>query len=216
MKRVAGPQLWLVRHGETEWSATGRHTGRTDLALTDEGRARAAGLRALLVDHDFALVLSSPLHRARETCDLAGFGERAETDADLREWDYGDYEGLTTPQIKEQRPDWSLWRDGCPGGEVAADVGQRANRVIAKARAATGDVLAFAHGHLLRVLAARWVGLPPTEGSLFGLDTASVSVLGWERDQAVVRLWNLSDPDAATGAGGADKSRSPSTLRRPR
>ncbi|HET6908793.1 MAG TPA: histidine phosphatase family protein [Mycobacteriales bacterium] len=189
---MAGPQLWLVRHGETEWSAIGRHTGRTDLTLTEDGRAKAADLRDVLADHDFAMVLSSPLQRARQTCDLAGFGARAETDVDLREWDYGDYEGLTTGQIKQTRPDWSLWRDGCPGGEAADDVGRRADRVIAKACAADGDVVAFAHGHLLRVLAARWIGLDPADGALLGLDTASVSILGWERDQPVLRRWNLS------------------------
>jgi broad specificity phosphatase PhoE len=189
---MAGPQLWLVRHGETEWSATGRHTGRTDLPLTDEGRAKAAALRQTLADHHFALVLTSPLQRARETCSLAGLLDRAETEADLREWDYGDYEGLTTAEIKQRRPDWSLWRDGSPGGEVAAEVGRRADRVIATARAAAGDAVAFAHGHLLRVLAARWVGLPAGDGALLRLDTASVSILGWERDQPVLRRWNLS------------------------
>jgi probable phosphoglycerate mutase len=189
---MAVGELWLVRHGETEWSAAGRHTGRTDIPLNDVGRDRAKALATSLAECSFALVLTSPLIRARETCTLAGFGDRAEAVDDLQEWDYGDYEGLTTPQIRDLRQDWSLWRDGCPGGESAPDVGARVDRVIARCRDVDGDVLAFSHGHLLRVLAARWVGLSPADGALLALETAAVSVLGWEREQAVVRRWNLT------------------------
>jgi len=190
---MAPGQLWLVRHGETEWSATGRHTGRTDIPLNTAGRDRATALQATLSAQSFTWVLTSPLSRARETCKLAGFGDHAETDDDLQEWDYGDYEGLTTAQIRDRRPGWSLWRDGCPGGETAADVGARVNRVIARLDA-EGDALAFSHGHLLRVLAARWVDLSPEDGALLALETAAVSVLGWEREQAVVRRWNWTQP----------------------
>lgn len=191
------PQLWLVRHGETEWSTAGRHTGRTDVDLTDAGRDQAQQLRRSLESHAFALVLSSPLRRARETCKLAGLGATAVVDDDLAEWDYGDYEGLTTAQIRTSRPDWSLWRDGCPGGESSADVGIRADRVVARVRSLDGDAIAFAHGHLLRVLAARWIGLPAYDGGLLALDTAHLGVLGWEREQPVVRRWNVdADTDA--------------------
>jgi len=205
---VPAPQLWVVRHGETEWSATGRHTGRSDIPLTELGRDHARRLAPILNDHEFALVLTSPLQRARETCALAGLGDHAVADPDLQEWDYGDYDGITTAQIHDQRPDWSLWRDGCPHGETAADVGQRADRVITRVRAGAGDAVAFAHGHLLRVLAARWVGLPPSDGALFGLDTASVSTLGWEREQAVVRLWNLTAEQSRAGGrmGGSGRA----------
>ena len=185
--------LWLVRHGQTEWSATGRHTGRTDLPLDDAGLAQARALAHVLADVDATLVLTSPLQRARETCRLAGFGQRAEVDTDLQEWDYGDYDGLTTEQIRKDQPEWSLWRDGCPGGESPAEVGARADRVVARARAVEGDTIAFAHGHLLRVLAARWIGLEPAAGALLALTTGTVSLLGWEREQPVVRRWNL-DP----------------------
>jgi probable phosphoglycerate mutase len=183
--------LYLARHGETEWSANGRHTGRTDLPLTQRGRARARGLAELLAGHRFALVLTSPLRRARETCELAGLAEQAHPRDDLREWDYGEYEGVTTPEIHERRPGWSLWRDGAPDGETAADVGARADRVIAEARQADGDVIAFGHGHMLRVLGARWVGLPPEDGRLLALDTGSLCVLGYEHDLGVVARWNL-------------------------
>ncbi len=183
--------LLLARHGETEWSASGRHTGRTDLPLTERGRVRARGLAELLAGRRFALVLTSPLRRARETCELAGFGERAQARDDLREWDYGEYEGVTTPEIHERRPGWSLWRDGAPSGETAADVGARADRVIAAARRAGGDVIAFGHGHMLRVLGARWVGLPPEDGGLLALGTGSLCVLGYEHDLPVVVRWNL-------------------------
>jgi len=188
---MAPAQLWLVRHGQTDWSATGRHTGRTDIPLDEDGRRQAAELAPALADVSVALVLTSPLQRARETCALAGCGDRATVDDDLQEWDYGDYDGLTTEEIRRTRPDWNLWRDGCPGGESAADVGQRADRVIARVRNGDGDAIAFAHGHLLRVLAARWIGLGPEAGALLALTTATVSLLGWEREQAVVRRWNL-------------------------
>jgi probable phosphoglycerate mutase len=198
--RVTPGQLWLVRHGETEWSAAGRHTGRTDLRLTDAGRAQARALAGVLAGHSFAAVRTSPLERARETSVLAGFGDRAVPDVDLVEWDYGDYEGQTTAHIQASRPGWSLWDDGCPGGETADDVGARADRVIATARAEPGDVAVFAHGHLLRVLAARWLGLHPGDGALFALDTASVSVLGWEHDDAVIRQWNLRQDSARSSS----------------
>ena len=185
-------ELWLVRHGETEWSASGKHTGRTDIPLNDTGRAAARAAARLLDGHHFSLVLTSPLQRARETCELAGLGDVAVDDADLVEWDYGDYDGVTTAEIRETRPGWVLWRDGCPNGETADEVGLRADRVITRAREADGDVVAFAHGHLLRVLAACWIGLPPTDGALLALDTATVSVLGYEREQAVVRRWNVT------------------------
>jgi probable phosphoglycerate mutase len=185
-------QIVLVRHGETEWSKSGRHTSRTDLPLTEAGRERAAALRSQLAapEWSFALVLSSPLKRARETAELAGFGGRLSLEDDLREWDYGEYEGVTTPEIREQRPDWWLWRDGCPGGELPAQVGVRADRVLVRARAADGDVLVFAHGHILRVLTARWLEMGVEAGARFALSAGSVSVLGYERDTEVVRRWN--------------------------
>jgi probable phosphoglycerate mutase len=189
---VTHPEAWLIRHGETEWSAAGRHTGRTDLHLTDDGRAAAKRLGELLSGVTFSAVMTSPMLRARETCALAGLGEHAEVVDDLREWDYGDYEGLTTAEIRESRPDWTVWRDGCPGGETAQDVGLRVDRVIARLREHDGAVAVFGHGHCLRVLAARWTGLEPTAGAVLALDTASVSRLGWEREQSVVRTWNVN------------------------
>jgi probable phosphoglycerate mutase len=183
-------EVVLVRHGETEWSRSGQHTSRTDVPLTAVGREQAEQLPERLADRTFARVLTSPLERARETCRLAGLAGAAELTDDLLEWDYGDYEALTTPQIRESRPGWSLWRDGCPGGETAAEVGARADRVVAPLRELAGDAALFAHGHVLRVLAARWLGLPPQDGALLALSTATVSVLGWERETAVIRLWN--------------------------
>ncbi len=180
----------IVRHGETEWSLNGRHTGRTDLELTKEGRRRAVAVGKQLAGREFVLVLSSPLLRARETCALAGFSGAAEIDDDLHEWDYGDYEGLTSVQIHEQRPDWRLWRDGCPGGESPAQVAARADRVIERVRATDGDSLLFAHGHILRVLGARWIGLGPDGGSMFALDAGAVSVLGFEHEAEVFQRWN--------------------------
>jgi probable phosphoglycerate mutase len=181
----------VVRHGETEWSASGRHTSRTDLSLTDEGRRRAEGLADALSEWSFAIVLSSPLRRARETCEIAGFSARAEIDDDLREWDYGEYEGLTTPEIRAENPGWWLWSDGCPGGEQPADVAARADRVLARLAAADGDGLVFAHGHLLRVLAARWVSLEAAFGARLALGAGAISVLGHERETSVIERWSL-------------------------
>ena len=184
------PYLWAVRHGETTWSTEGRHTGTVDIPLTDEGRRQAEGLRSSLAGHDFAEVLSSPRSRAVETARLAGCGDRVEVVDDLREWDYGEDEGRTTLEIQQDRPGWSIWRDGPKGGEALEHVAERADRVIVRARAATGDVLCFAHGHLLRILAARWLDLPPNDGRLFSLGPARISVLGWERETAVIDRWN--------------------------
>jgi broad specificity phosphatase PhoE len=180
----------LVRHGETEWSRAGRHTSRTDVPLTDEGRREAAGLAAPLRARTFGLVLTSPLARARDTCALAGFGVVARVDDDLREWDYGDFEGRTTADIRAAEPGWSLWSEGAPGGETPAAVAVRADRVIARVRAASGDVLVFAHAHVLRVLAVRWVGLAASDGARLALAPARISVLGYERETAVIEQWN--------------------------
>ena len=180
----------LVRHGETEWSRSGRHTGRTDVPLTEKGRRDAERLAACLSAWRFERVLTSPLQRATETCRLAGLGERSELREDLREWDYGDYEGRTTPDIRTDRPGWTLWTDGVPGGEHADQVGARADRVIAEVRRMDGDVVLFGHGHMLRVLATRWIELPPTAGSRFGLDPATISVLGYEWETPVLLRWN--------------------------
>ena len=189
---MASTEVWLIRHGETEWSATGRHTGLTDLPLTDRGRDAARAVAPVLHDHSFSAVFTSPLQRARETCELAGLAVQAQVMDDLHEWEYGDYEGLTTPQIRESRPGWTVWRDGCPGGESAADVGVRADRVVTVLRGVDGDVAVFAHGHFLRVLGARWCGLEPEDGAVLALDTATVSRLGWEREQPVIRTWNAT------------------------
>jgi probable phosphoglycerate mutase len=185
-----GPNAWLVRHGETEWARLGRHTGRTDVPLTDVGRAQAQAVRSKLAGHEFALVLSSPLSRALETARLAGFGDVVEVDRDLMEWDYGEYEGLTTPQIREKVDGWTIWTRGAPGGETPDDVGKRCDRVIARVRGANGDALFFGHGHQLRALSARWLELPASGGRHFALATATVSVLGWERETPVVERWN--------------------------
>jgi probable phosphoglycerate mutase len=193
---VGTGQAVLVRHAETEWSADGRHTGRTDLPLTDGGRAAAEALGARLATRRIDLVLCSPARRARETCDLCGMGDRAQMREDLWEWDYGDYEGLTTAEIRERDPRWNLWRDGCPGGETPAAVGARADRVVAELRreAATSAAV-FSHGHVLRVLGARWIELEPADGGRLALDTASLSVLGYEHGTPVLTRWN----DAADG-----------------
>ena len=185
----------LVRHGETEWSRDGRHTGRTDLPLTEEGQRHADALAAPLRAWQFALVLTSPLRRAVETCRLAGYGAQAQLRPELMEWDYGRYEGLTSRQIAAQNPGWSLWRDGGPEGETPADVGRRVDRVIAEIRRAAGDALIFAHGHVLRVLAARWLGEPPAGGRHYALQTAALSVLGYEHENTVICRWNLPPPD---------------------
>ena len=184
-------ELWLIRHGETEWSRSGCHTGLTDIPLTAAGRESAAALGRYLEGHVFDLVLTSPLERARETCRLAGY-ETAAIDPDLREWDYGDYEGRTTTGIQAERPEWSLWTAGVPNGETAAQVAARAERAIARALPVAGDVAFFAHGHFLRVLAACWLGLPPEAGRFFALGTAAVCTLGYERETPVVIRWNLS------------------------
>jgi broad specificity phosphatase PhoE len=185
-----GAQLWLVRHGETEWSASGRHTSHTDLPLTGPGREHATDLRARLAGIAFDRVLASPLGRARQTCSLAGFGERAEIVDDLREWDYGSGEGLTYAQIRETSPGWTVWTGELPGSEPAGEVVARADRVIARTRAAGGRTLAFSHGHFSRVVGARWIDLLVADGARLGLDTAAVSVLGWERDRPVLQRWN--------------------------
>jgi broad specificity phosphatase PhoE len=180
----------LVRHGETAWSQNGRHTGHTDLPLLPEGEAQARALAPMLAGYDFTLVLTSPLLRARETCALAGLGDRAVIEPDLVEWDYGSYEGLTTAEIRRDRPEWDLFDHGAQGGESAEDVGRRVDRVIARVRAAPGPVACVAHGHVLRALASRWVGLAASSARRFGLAPASISELGWEREQAIISLWN--------------------------
>jgi broad specificity phosphatase PhoE len=185
-------QLWLIRHGETEWSKSGAHTGRTDLPLTEVGRENASAMGGVLAGRRFALVLTSPMERARETCRLAGYGDAAQVDRNLCEWDYGDYEGRTTPEIRKEIPDWSLWVAGVPNGETIAQVAGRADAVIKRALAADGDVALFAHGHILRILAACWIGLAPQVGRFLALSTASLSTLGYERATHVIDRWNLT------------------------
>jgi len=182
--------MWLVRHGETEWARLGKHTGLTDIPLTELGREQAVAVGARLTGRPFALVLSSPLSRALDTARLAGFANRVQTSDDLLEWDYGADEGRTTAEIRVERPGWSIWGEGPEDGETIYHVGTRVDRVIALAREQAGDVLVFAHGHVLRVLAARWLDQPPSEGHLFALSTATLSILGWEREQAVIERWN--------------------------
>lgn len=186
----ARPEVVLARHGETEWTLSGQHTSRTDIPLTEAGRRQAQRLAARLTGRRFAVVVTSPLQRAAETCRLAGFRDVAELCDDAVEWNYGDYEGRTTPEIRTSQPGWTLWTDGAPGGEMAAQVGARADRVLARLLAADGDALLFSHGHFLRVLAARWLDLNPRDGRLFALAPASVSVLGWERERRVLVRWN--------------------------
>jgi broad specificity phosphatase PhoE len=187
------PKVYLVRHGQTDWSASGRHTGRTDLPLAEEGERDALRLRDRLAGLKFERAFTSPLRRAAQTCELAGFGPAAAVDPDLVEWDYGDYEGRTTSEILAGRPDWRLFRDGCPNGESPTDVGARADRANERLRASDGGTIVFSSGHFLRVLAARWLGLEPSAGRLFRLDTASISVLGYEhdsKDEPTIVLWN--------------------------
>lgn len=189
---MAYPEITLVRHGETEWSLSGRHTGRSDIPLTAKGEEAARGLASRLAGITPAAVWSSPSARARNTCALSGSGANAVIKDDLAEWDYGDYEGITTKEILQTRPGWQLFRDGCPNGETAAATGTRADRIIAELRTLNAPVLIFSSSHFLRVLAARWLGLPPEGGEKFVLDTASVSVLGYEHDltEPVIRHWN--------------------------
>lgn len=192
-------ELWLVRHGETEWAASGRHTSRTDVELTDHGRDQARVLARELAAVDFGLVLSSPRIRALDTARLAGFGDRVIVDPDLAEWDYGRYEGLTTDEIRRDVPGWTIWTSGAPGGESADEVADRADRVIARALAAGVErAILFSHGHMLRVVAARWLGQPASAGGWFALDVATVSVLGWEHGGRVIARWNVE----AEGSGG--------------
>jgi broad specificity phosphatase PhoE len=183
-------QVWLIRHAETEWSVSKQHTGRTDIPLLDEGRDRARELAPKLAAHDFSLVLSSPLGRARETASLAGLGDRAQLRDDLLEWDYGEYEATTTATIHETRPDWYLWRDGAPGGETPAEVCARADRVVEEALGADGDVALFGHGHVLRAIGARWLEADIACGGRLALGTGAVCVLGFERDVRVLWSWN--------------------------
>jgi probable phosphoglycerate mutase len=187
------PEIWLVRHGETEWSLSGRHTGRSDIPLTANGEEAARKLAPRLQGRSFSAVWSSPSQRASNTCRLAGFDADAVIEPDLAEWDYGAYEGITTKDILAGRPGWQLFRDGCPNGEAVADVGARADRVVAHLRRATSSILVFSSSHFLRVLGARWLGLPPEDGARFILDTTSISVLGYEHDltEPVIRRWNV-------------------------
>ena len=182
--------VFAIRHGETVWSLSGQHTGTTDIPLTDKGRRLAEGMRAMLAKEAFALVLCSPMQRARETCELAGLGASAVSEPDLVEWNYGAYEGLTPKQIHETAPGWLIFRDGAPGGETPQQIGDRTDRVIARARAVAGDVALFAHGHVLRVLVARWIGFPAGAGQHFLLDTGTLCVLGYYRENPAVRVWN--------------------------
>jgi probable phosphoglycerate mutase len=195
--------LVLLRHGQTEWTISGRHTGHSDIELTEAGRdeAREAGRR--LAGMKFERVVTSPLQRAVETCRLAGFGSGASTDDGLLEWNYGDYEGLTTAEIQKLAPGWSLFRDGCPDGEMAADVGRRVDPLVDAARLGAGNWLFVAHGHLLRVIGARWVGLPPASGGAFNLGTAAICLLGFEHERPVITLWNETGGLLHTGPGAA-------------
>jgi broad specificity phosphatase PhoE len=194
---VSAHEIWLARHGETEWSRTGRHTGRTDVPLTAVGREEALALGRILGGRPFALVLSSPLSRALETCRLSGYAGEVQTTEDLLEWDYGAVEGRTSAAVRSERPGWTIWSGDVTLGETVEAVAARADRVIERAAAVGGDVLLFAHGHVLRILTARWLGLEPRGGRLFALGTASLGVLGEENATRVIRVWNLS---AAAGA----------------
>ena len=183
-------EVVLIRHGETEWTLSGQHTGRTDIPLTERGRKQARLLEPLLSTANFALVLSSPLQRARETCELAGLGPRMGIEPDLMEWDYGEYEGITSKEIKRTAPNWTVFTDGCPGGETPEQVGARVDRLIHRIRPIAGRVALFAHGHLLRVFVSRWIGLPPSAGQHFLLDTSTVGVLGYYQGVPAVKRWN--------------------------
>jgi probable phosphoglycerate mutase len=183
-------RIWLVRHGETEWSKSGQHTGRTDIPLTAEGEHQGKALGRHLAGHSFALVVTSPLRRARDTCRLAGLNGAAEVSDDLLEWDYGIYEGRTTAAVRVEQPGWTIWTSPVPKGETVEQVGERARRVVARVDAAAGDVALFAHAHFLRILGACWIGLPAIHGRHFTLGTAAVSVLGYERETRVIQVWN--------------------------
>jgi broad specificity phosphatase PhoE len=183
-------ELWLARHGETEWSLSGQHTGITDIPLTENGREQAKLVGERLAGRQFAAVLTSPMTRARETARLAGYGDQAEIDDRLMEWNYGEYEGRTTADIRKEVPGWTVWTHPTPGGESAAEVGARADAVIERVRSINGNVIIFSHGHFLRVLGTRWIGLPPEDGARFALSTGTFSVLGYERDTPVFRSWN--------------------------
>ena len=183
-------KVYLLRHGETEWSLNGRHTGVTDIPLTENGRKLARQLQPILAEEKFVMVLTSPLQRARETCELAGLGTLAGVDRDLMEWNYGEYEGLTTEQIRQTRPAWSVFRDGCPGGESPLQVSVRADRIVSRVRTVDGNVALFSHGHILRVLAARWINLSSSYGENFLLDTATLNVLGYYRESPAFKIWN--------------------------
>lgn len=182
--------VFVIRHGETEWSLSGRHTGTTDIPLTENGRRLAERLRPVLARFAFNIALCSPMQRARQTCELAGFGENAVVDVDLVEWNYEQYEGLKPAEIRKAKPGWLIFQDGCPGGETPEQVGARVDRVIARSRASGGDTVIFAHGHVLRAFAARWIGLPASHGQHFMLGTGSLSVLGYYREIPAVRVWN--------------------------
>lgn len=188
--KQSSKQVYLIRHGETEWSLSGQHTGTTDIPLTEKGRKMAERFQPLATTLSYRLVLTSPMERARTTCDLAGFGSKAQVDQDLMEWNYGDYEGLTTKQIQEKSPDWELFRDGCPGGESPEQVTARVDRLIAKIRAAEGNVVLFAHGHILRSFAVRWIELPVFNGCHLMLDTATISLLSDYRGVPTIKQWN--------------------------
>jgi len=187
---MAERRIWLVRHGETEWSKSGQHTGRTDIALTPKGQEQARELGRFLAGRKFALVLTSPMGRAQETCRLAGFNEGAQVSEDLHEWNYGIYEGITTRSVREKQPDWTIWTTSIPQGETVEQVGERARRLITRAESVEGDVAFFAHGHILRILGACWMGLPPIHGRNLALHTATVSVLGYERETRCIEIWN--------------------------
>jgi probable phosphoglycerate mutase len=187
---MAERRVWLVRHGETEWSKSGQHTGRTDIALTPHGELQAKALGRHLAGRKFALVLTSPMGRARETCRLAGLSDGAQMTEDLHEWNYGIYEGITTNSVREKQPSWTIWESPIPQGETVEQVGERARRLIARVESANGDVALFAHGHILRILGACWMGLAPIYGRNLGLNTATISVLGYEREARVIEVWN--------------------------
>lgn len=185
-------EIWLVRHGETEWSLSGAHTSKTDIPLTEQGKERAVTLKPYLARQEFSLVLTSPRQRAQETCKIAGMGDRAQVDENLAEWDYGVYEGRTTPEIRKEHPGWSVWTDAIPEGESLAQVAARAEQVIARAKANGGKVLVFSHAHFLRILTACWMELPASSGKSLALTTGSLSILGYERETPVLKLWNRS------------------------